>query len=78
MRIRKGSRYCWLLQEGRSQHREQPCIECALGSTAVQDLSSAEIWTIQAFAVLQSQQGVRPGLGFQQALVVLAMDKQVC
>lgn len=62
----------------RSQHREQLCIESALGSGAAQDLSLTEIWTIQAFAVLQSQQGVRVRLEFQQALVVPAGDKQVC
>lgn len=61
----------------RSQHREQPCIESALGSGAAQDLSLAEIWTIEAFAAFQSQQGVRAGLGFQQALVVPARDKQI-
>jgi len=60
------------------QHREEPCIKSALGSGAVQDLSLVETWTIQAFAVLQSQQGVREGLRFQQALVVPARNKQVC
>lgn len=62
----------------RSEHREQPCIESARGSEAVQDLSLAEIWTVRAFAVLQFQQGARRGLELQQAPVVPVRDKQVC
>lgn len=57
--------------------QRKTCIEPALGSGAAWDLSLAEIWTIQAFAVLQSQQDVEGGLEFQQVLVVPARDKQL-